>query len=166
MSSLFTLKPLVLYSLQPQAAKDGAACKAKPKHFEIADFNLLQGDENCGKEVSIQLFDDSPAQRFRDPNCSNGSVGSRREGRIVGQDGTSTLTMRREKLGEIAASINDFDNQVLYHIVGKEDEELVITATALEDMMDEAHGVIPPLKSSPESQTSKRKLQQHKEGGV
>jgi hypothetical protein len=163
-SSLFVLyDAFSTIHVQPLAAKDGAVRKGKPNRFKIADLNLLPGDENCGTEVSIQLFDDSPAQRFRDPNCHNIFARSRKEGRVVGQDGTSTLTMRREKSGEIAASINDFDNQVLYQIVGRENEELVITATPLEDMMDE-DGVIPPLTNSfANPQPPKRRLQQPKE---
>ena len=65
---------------------------------------------------------------------------------MVGSDGNTTLSMQREEASHsFAASINDFNNKILYQIVGDEaDDELVITQIPLEDMLDEADVFVPP----------------------
>jgi hypothetical protein len=106
--------------------------------------------------VLIQLFDDSPVKRFKDPDCPNVFARSRRQGSFVGKDGTSTLSMQRSSSDRIAASINDFENQILYQIIGSEADGFEVVETPLENMMDEADAQEP-------GQSNMRKLGNHEE---
>ena len=155
------LKPKVAAMAKKKASGIPARRRGKVGRCEITNLGP-DGIQTCDTVIMFQLFHDMPAKYFKDPNCFNPpnifdkkASSPKQQGSFIGKDGKTTLQMRLEQDGQVAASINDYENDVLYHVHGIEDpnelDGLLVEEIPLENMLDEADIDDLTISSSSES---------------
>ena len=84
----------------------------------------------------------STAKGKKDKGEKGKKKAKKKKGEIGGSDGDMTLSLRREDNGRLAASINDFDNKVMYHLSGNEATgDIRVREVPIENMVEEEDAI-------------------------